>query len=61
MSELTLWSKFLNTMNKKLKMKMINKLQNFKPDGLEKIRDILKNCRGELFKFKKFKRRFLLW
>ena len=30
-------------MNKKLKMKMINKLQNFKPDGLEKIRDILKN------------------
>ncbi len=30
-------------MNKKLKKKMINKLQNFKPDGLEKIRDILKN------------------
>ena len=30
-------------MNKKLKMKMINKLQILKPDGLEKIRDILKN------------------
>ncbi len=30
-------------MNKKLKKEMVNKLQNFKPDGLEKIRDILKN------------------
>ena len=30
-------------MNKKLKNEMVNKLQNFKPDGLEKIRDILKN------------------
>ena len=33
----------IKSMNKKFKKEMVNKLQNFKPDGLEKIRDILKN------------------